>query len=79
MRFLKAGRWSVPKASEPQGVLLSKRIAKSILQKARDEGWEWNMSVMLPLGKQKQEDLEPKTSLGYIVWPSTSLYLAYTC
>lgn len=62
MRFLKAGRWSVPKASESEGVLLSKRIAKYILQKARDEGWEWHMSVMLPCGKQKQEDLEPKTS-----------------
>lgn len=37
------------------------------------------MSVMLPCGKQKQEDLELKTSLGYIVWPSVSLYLAYTC
>lgn len=79
MRFLKADRWSVPKASESEGVLLSKRIAKYILQKARDEGWEWHMSVMLPLWKQKQEDLELKTSLGYIVWPSASLYLAYTC
>lgn len=38
-------------------------------QKARDEGWEQHMSVMLPHGKLKQEDLELKTSLGYMVGP----------
>lgn len=33
MRFLKAGRRSVPKASESEAALLSKRIAKCIFLK----------------------------------------------